>query len=109
MAILKATITIIGNRSILFHRFSVDSIPLGKTEKTGVAGNDPEEWKRTVSKTKDNQLYVDSTYVFGCLRDGGKHIKSGKGSIQTKVASTLNVVSDIILLDRFLPADEDLT
>jgi hypothetical protein len=109
MTILKATITIVGKRPILFHRFSVDSIPLGKTERTGVAGNDPEEWKRTVSKTKTNQLYVDSTYIFGCLRDGGKHIKSGKGSIQTKVASTLNVVNDIILLDRFLPADGDLT
>jgi len=109
MATLKATITIVGKRPILFHRFSVDSIPLGKTEKTGVAGNDPEEWKKTVSRTKENQLYVDSTYIFGCLRDGGKHIKSGKGSIQSKVASTLNVINDIILLDRFLPAENDLT
>ena len=109
MTLLKAKITIVGKRPILFHSFSVDSISLGKREKTGVAGNDPEEWKRSVLKTKDNQLYVESTYIFGCLRDGGKHIKSGKGSIQAKIASTLIVLDENILLDRFVPSEDDLT
>lgn len=106
MAILKAKVTIVGKRPILFHSFSMDSIPLGKREMTGVAGNDPEEWKRSVLKTKENQLFVDSTYIFGCLRDGGKHIKCGRGSIQAKISSTLVVLDEIILLDRFVP-DED--
>jgi hypothetical protein len=109
MAILKAQIMIVGKRPILFHSFSVDSIALEKKERTGVAGNDPEEWKRSVLKTKDNQLYVDSTYIFGCLRDGGKHIKSGRGTIQAKIASTLVVLDEIILLDRFLPSEQELT
>lgn len=109
MAILKATVEIRGKKPILFHSFSIDTISLTKKEKTGVAGNDPEEWKRSVLKTKDNQLYLEPTYIFGCLRDGGKHVKSGRGSLQSKVASTLDVVNDIILLDRFLPAEELLT
>lgn len=109
MAIIKASVTIVGIRPILFHSFSMDSISLGKKEKTGVAGNDPEEWKRSVLITKDNQLYVDQTYIFGCLRDAGKHTKSGRGSLQTKVASTLSVVGNIVLLDRFLPSEDKLT
>jgi hypothetical protein len=106
MGLLKAKVTIVGKRPILFNSFSVESIPLGKKEKTGVAGNDPEEWKRTVLKTKDGQLYVDASYIFGCVRDGGKHIKSGKGSIQAKVSSTLVVLDEMILLDRFMPLGE---
>lgn len=109
MTVLKATVTIIGKRPILFHSFSVDSISLGKKEKTGVAGNDPEEWKRSVLKTKENQLYLDSSYIFGCLRDGGKHIQSGRGSIQPKIASTLIVLDEIILLNRFVPQEDMLT
>lgn len=109
MGILKATIKIAGKRPMLFHSFSVDSIALEKKERTGVAGNDPEEWKRSVLKNKENQLYVDSTYIFGCLRDGGKHIKSGRGSIQAKIASTLVVLDETILLDRFLPPEDQLT
>lgn len=50
--LLKATATIVGKRPILFHSFSVDSISLEKKERTGVAGNDPEEWKRSVLMTK---------------------------------------------------------
>ncbi len=109
MALLKANVRIVGERPILFNRFSVDSIPLGKKEKTGVAGNDPEEWKRSVMKTEERQLYVESSYIFGCLRDGGKHIKSGKGSIQAKLASTLTVPDNIVLIDRFVPLDDDLS
>lgn len=109
MALLKAKATIIGKRPILFNSFSIDSIPLEKQEKTGVAGHDPQEWKRTVLITKEKQLYVESSYIFGCLRDGGKHIKSGKGSLQAKVASTLVVLDEIIPLDRFLPPEDELS
>lgn len=108
MALLKATITIQGERPLLFHSFSVDSIPLEKKEQTGVAGNDPEEWKRSVLKTADNQLFVHASYIFGCLRDGGKHIKSGRGNIQSKIAATLIVHGEIILLDRFVPPENEL-
>lgn len=105
MSILRAKASIVGKRPILFHSFSVDTIALEKKERTGVAGNDPEEWKRSVLATKENQLYVDSTYIFGCLRDGGRYIKEGRGSLQQKIASTLFVLNEIILLDRFLPSE----
>lgn len=109
MTQLKATVTIVGKRPILFHSFSMDSISLGKKERTGVAGNDPEEWKRSVLKTRDNQLYVDQTYIFGCLRDAGRHTKAGRGTLQSKVASTLSVVNEMVLLDRYVPPEGELT
>lgn len=41
--ILNATVSIKGIRPLLWHAFGPDAIPLEKREKTGVAGNDPEE------------------------------------------------------------------
>lgn len=109
MTILKANITLTGKRSILFNHFSRDSIPLEKRELTGKPGNDPEEWKRSILMTKERQLYVEGSYIFGCLRAGGKEVKVGRASMQAKIASTLLVLDEIILLDRFVPLEEDLT
>lgn len=103
--ILTATVTVKGTRPLLWHRFGPDALPLEKREKTGVAGNDPEEWQRTVLVTKEKQLYLEPSYIFGCLRDGAKFTKKGKGSIQALVAATLQVVDDRVLTDRFLPND----
>src|SRR5262245_14527766 len=101
--ILTATISIKGIKPLLWHAFTPDAIPLQKGEKTGVAGNDPEEWKRTVLYTKEGQLYLEPTYIFGCLRDGAKHTKKGRGSIQSLIAATLQVVDSLILVDRYIP------
>jgi len=105
--ILTATVTVKGLRPILWHRFGPDSIPLEKKERTGVAGNDPEEWRKTVLHTKEGQLYIEPTYVFGCLRDAARHTKKGRGSIQSYVAATLQVVDDRVMVDRFIPGVED--
>ncbi|GGE29123.1 hypothetical protein GCM10011571_34070 [Marinithermofilum abyssi] len=105
MAEVKAKITIQGTRPILWHRFGPEAIPLEKKEKTGVAGNDPDEWKSTYTCTRSGQLYLDGSYVFGCLRNAAKYTKSGRGSIQNNVAATLQVEEDIILLDRFMPEE----
>lgn len=101
--ILTATVTIQGTRPLLWHHFGPDALPLEKRERTGVAGNDPEEWKRTVLVTKDGQLYVEPTYIFGCIRDGARHTKKGRGSIQPLVSATLQVVDDQVLVDRWMP------
>jgi hypothetical protein len=85
--------------------FGPEALPLEKGERTGVAGNDPEEWKRTCMVTPDGQLYVRGTYVFGMLRDAARHTRKGKGSIQAMVAATLQIEEDRILLDRFLPKE----
>jgi len=101
--IVRARVVIKGVRPLLQHRFGLDAIPLEKQERTGVAGNDPEEWRRSCMITADGQLYVEPTYCFGMLRDAAKYTKSGKGSIQSKVAATLQVTDDIVLIDRFFP------
>lgn len=101
--IVAATATIRGTKPLLWHHFGPDAIPLEKRERHGVAGNDPSEWCRTVLATKDGQLYLEPSYVFGCLRDAAKHTRKGRGSLQPLVAATLDVLDTRILVDRRLP------
>lgn len=104
--ILTACVTIKGTRPLLWHWFGPDAIPLEKGERTGVAGNDPAEWRQTVTYLPDTrQLYLDPSQVFACVRDGSKNVKEGRGSIQAKVTSTLQVVDDLVLIDRYLPVE----
>ena len=103
--LVKAKITIRGSRPLLQHKFGPKALPLEKGEKTGVAGNDPEEWRKTSMVAANGQLYVPGTYVFGMLRDAAKHTRKGKGSIQSLVAATLQVQDEQILLNRFMPKD----
>lgn len=103
MAKLFADVKVTGIRPLLWHHFGPDALPLEKQERTGVAGNDPEEWKKTVLVTKDKQLFLDPSYIFSCVLAGSKYTKKGKGSIQTAVAATLQVMDNRILIDRFLP------
>lgn len=101
--IVRAKVTIKGVRPLLQHHFGPDALPLEKQEKDGVAGNSPNEWRKTALVTKEGQLYLKPAYAFATIRDAAKHTKKGKGSIQAAVAATLQVVDDRILLDRFFP------
>ena len=101
--LIKAKVQICGKRPLLQHQFGPEALPLEKGERTGVAGNDPEEWHRTCMVMPDGQLYVRGTYVFSMVREAAKHTKKGKGSIQALVAATLQVEEDRVLLDRWLP------
>lgn len=103
--ILTASVVIKGTRPLLWHAFGPDAMPLEKQERTGVAGHDPEEWRRTVLMTKDRQLYLKPTYIFATLRDGSKNTKKGRGSIQPMLVSTLQIVDSFILIDRHVPAE----
>jgi hypothetical protein len=103
--ILNATITIKGTRPLLWHHFGPDAIPLEKQERTGVPGNDPEEWRKTVLMTQERQLYIKPTYVFGSVRDGAKHTSRKRGTLQPFVSATLQVMDDLILIDRFVPPE----
>lgn len=102
---LISRVSITGNRPLLWHHFGPDSLPLTKVERKGVAGNDPEEWKKTVLFDEDNQLYIEPSYIFACLRDGARYTKKGRGSLQSAVAATLQVLDDKILIDRYLPEE----
>lgn len=101
--IVTAKVKIVGTRPMFHHKFGPDAMPLEKQERNGVAGNDPTEWRKTVSVTKQGQLYVDPSYVFATMRDGARYTKKGRGSIQNNVAATLQVMDDRILVDRFWP------
>lgn len=102
--VLTATVTIRGVRPLFFHKFGQESIPLEKGEKRpGVPGNTPGEWRGTTFATKEGQLYVDPSYIFGTIRDGARHTKKGRGSIQSDVVATLQCLDDVVLIDRWLP------
>lgn len=107
--VLTANVSIKGVKPLLWHAFGPDTIPLEKQEKTGVAGNNPQEWKGGVLMTQERQLFLEPTYIFGCIRDGAKHVKKGRGSIQALVAATLQVIDDRILFNLFVPPDDQLT
>jgi hypothetical protein len=103
---LTATVTIEGTRPLLWHHFGPDAMPLEKQERTGVAGNNPEEWRKTVLfSNKTRQLYVKPTYVFGTIRDGAKHTPRKRGTLQPFVAATLQVADNLVWIDRYLPEE----
>jgi hypothetical protein len=96
MTIVAANVCIQGIKTLAIHHFGAGSLPLEKQEKTGVAGNDPEEWKRSVLLTKKRELYLPPTYFFGAIKEGGRHVKKGRGSILFDIAATLQVKDDSV-------------
>lgn len=101
--LIEASITIHGIRPLLWHHFGADAIPLERQEQVGVAGNNPYEWRTTVCATPESQLFLPSTYLFGCIRDAAAYIKRTR-RFQNEVTSTLQVLSEVVLIDnRFLP------
>jgi len=101
--ILTAKVKIKGTRPLFWHHFGEDALPLEKQERTGVAGNDPVEWRKTVLATKDGQLYVEGSYLFSSMKEGARYTKKGRGSIQTSLVATLQVIDDRVLINRFFP------
>jgi len=104
--LLVAKVTVRGTRPLMWHRFGPDSLPLERQERTGVAGNDPEEWKRTYTATNEGHLYVDPSYIFGTIREGAKYTPKKRGTIQPMVAATLQVLDSLVFLtNRAMPQD----
>lgn len=102
-----AQVTILGTRPLLFHHFGPEAIPAdGRKEREGAAGNNPNEWRKTVLFVPETrQLYLKPTYLFGSLRDAARHTPRKRGTLQSYVAATLQILDDIILLDRHLPPE----
>lgn len=101
--ILTANIHIVGVKPLFFNAFGPESIPLEKQERSGKAGNDPTEWRKSTPVTSDGQLFMDASYAFATIREGAKNVKKGRGSIQPLVISTLQVIEDRLLVNRFMP------
>jgi hypothetical protein len=105
MALMYAKVKIAGTKPLLFNSFSTETLSLRRKERSGVAGNDPEEWKRTYTANENGQLYVDPSYIFGCMREASKYTKIGRSSIQSKLSATLQVLSTSIYFNRFIPEE----
>lgn len=97
-SILRAKVTIKGIRTLAIHHFSAASLPLEAQERSGVAGNDPSEWQKTVLMDEDRRLYILPTYVFGCIKGGGKTVRRGKSNLLTAIASSLQVEDDMVFI-----------
>lgn len=100
--LLIANVKFRGTKPLLYHCFTEEAIPLVKKEKNGVAGNNPDEWRTTYTVTEKGQFYLKPDYIFSSLRNGAKYTTKGRGTIQSKVAATLQVKDEIILLNRLL-------
>jgi len=98
---VKARVQIRGTRPLLMHAFGPDAIPLEAKERTGVAGRDPEEWRRTTLVNEDGQIYVNNDYIFRTIFNGAKYIKAGRKNMQDGISASLQVFEDRILLDRW--------
>lgn len=99
----KVDVEIIGTRPLIYHSFKIEAVSALTKERSGKAGNDPEEWKNTVLEI-NNQLYIPGSYWMGCLKNGSKFTKgSGRGSLQKQFLTNSLVLTEISLLDRFLP------
>jgi hypothetical protein len=105
--LVQVSVTITGTRPLLFHAFGPNTIPAnGRREREGVAGNNPNEWRKTVlCVPRTRQLYLQPSYIFGSLRDGAQHTPHKRDTLQPYVAATLQVLDSIILLDRNLPPE----
>lgn len=100
---VRVKVKIRGTRPLMQHGVGEDFLPLEKGERTGVAGNDPEEWRKSCFVTKTGVLFIPKKYIFATLRDAAKFTKKGKGSIQAAVAATLQIEDHAgIILNRQL-------
>lgn len=103
MALYIAHVHIRGTRPFIFNRFTEQSIslPHEKKERQGVAGKNPDEWRKTYTATADGQLYISGSYIHRCLINAAKFTKRG---LQTQLAATLETVDEFILFNnRFVP------
>lgn len=109
MTLKIAKVKIRGTRPFLFHNFNTDILALNPRDRelTGVAGNNPDEWKDTYTADENNQLYIRGTNVFFCLRNAAKYVKEGRTSIQTNLSPALQVLTDRVYFNRYMP--EELT
>ena len=87
----------------MWHHFGPHALPLEPTEKTGVAGHNPDEWRNTFLADENGQLYVLGSYIFSCVREAAKFTKIQKRSATHYVSATLEVEENRVFLDRYMP------
>jgi hypothetical protein len=99
-SILRAKVSVKGNRILTWHHFGIDALSPEAKERSGTAGNNPDEWRRTVLMDDDRRLYLLPTYFFGCIKHGGKSVKKGKSNLFLPIASCLQILDDLIYVSN---------
>lgn len=92
---------------MLLHRFNANALSLDKPKRTGVKGNNPDEWRDTVLMTSDRQVYIPESYVLRCTQLAARYTRSGRGTLLNKVTAALGVLRQAILVDRWVPDNVD--
>jgi hypothetical protein len=98
----KVFVKVCGKRPLLINAFKIEAITSLTKVKTGSAGNDPEEWKRSVLEI-NNQLYLPGAYWRACLKGAAAYTKVGRGTLKKSFVSCCDILDERTLLDRFLP------
>jgi len=107
--IKKLLVKIEGVKPLLFHAFSPDVLD-AKKPKQGSAGNNPEEWKKTVHMDAERRLYLPESYLYGPIKEAGRYSKIGRGNIIKYVSATLEVTPTKIYLENLkVPIESELT
>lgn len=88
-----------GVKPIVFHKFNIEVITSLTKNKSGSAGNNPEEWKKSFYH-EDGKIYMPDMYVFSCLKNASVYTKAGRGSIQKTWISAVQINPTKIFLDR---------
>lgn|SRR5574338_863575 len=96
---MLATVKIVGNKPLFFHKFNVEVLTNMAKPKSGSSGNNPEEWKVSFFHD-DGKLYIPDTYIFATLKNASVHTKIGRGSIQKNWISGVTVETPKIYLGR---------
>lgn len=100
---LQGHVRIQGTRPLLWNHLKPSESFGRRQQRRGNAGNDPTEWQRNVLMTPQRQLYLLPSHIFGCLRDAAKYTKRNQNSLVNDVVSTLRVLEQQVLINRFVP------
>lgn len=104
-----AKISLKGTRPLLIHAFPLSGLDSNKS-KSGSAGKNADEWKDTsLIHPKTRHLFFYGSYILGTIKEGGKYIKVGKGSLAKKIQATLECADDqIIIKNRIAPEEKNM-
>ncbi len=96
----KVYVEIEGVKPFIFHKFNIEQIQALSKPKTGSAGNDPDEWKRSFFYDDEDKLYIPSNYLFSAFKNGSVHTKVGRGSIQKTWISAVTMDEEKVYFNR---------
>lgn len=95
----KFSVTLVGKKPIIFHKFNIECLQQMSKIKSGTAGNNPDEWKDSFYHN-DGKIYIPSSYLNAALKNGATNTKVGRGTLQKTWISAVQVEEEQIYFDR---------